>query len=459
MTFWPDRQLVFERLRYVPNPTQLLIHQDEHKTKLVAGGERAGKSFTTGMEGFSYTPFSRKGWIVGPDYWQCRPEFQYIRDAAARLDAIEQLSEPQDGKLYLRLRGGTEIWTRTGEDEQKLASEAIDFALMVEAAQQPHKNFVKLHNRLLEARKRGAGWMYVSGTFEGSLGWYPELYTDFQGENVWGARSFSLPTWSNTAVFALGERDPEILGAKARLDEATFMERFGGVPTPPKELVFREFRHTLHIQPMRFGDVEVATRDQEGWILPAKAELELWIDPGYAGAYAVLFVLIDGGLVFVVDEVYTQYETGPAVITKTTAKTALFERVRRITMDIAGRQHNAMESQAELWAKLTRLPVRSNSVAIADGILRHHTFLLDPLTRVPRLYHNVTCVGTIKEYGLYRYQEVKENRDERELPIDAHNHAMKAIAYGLYERFGVVERLSKPKPRNLIRDRARRRAA
>jgi hypothetical protein len=205
--------------------------------------------------------------------------------------------------------------------------------------------------------------------------------------------------------------------------------------------------------PIRFGKTDAPVRDENGWLLPENTELEIWVDPGYAGAYAVLFLAIVGSLVFQVDEVYARGKVGEQVIQETLAKRDLFERVKRGVIDIAGRQHNAMESQVELWQRLANLSLQSEAVPIADGIARHRTFLTDPRTLAPRLYHDPKCVGTIREYGLYRYSESTETRPENELPIDRDNHAMKALAYGLSHKFGFVDRLTKPAPRNLIVDR------
>jgi hypothetical protein len=450
------RRVVFDRLGYVPFAEQLAIHEDESALKLIAGGERGAKSWTTGKELIGDSAFLELVWIVGPDYRQAKPEFRYLVEDAIALDAIEHLSDPVDDESprTLVLHGGIKITTRSGRDPAKLASEAPDEIAMVEAAQQPYENFQKLWNRLAQKRRAGRGKLILSGTFEGSLGWYPEMWTKLQGPNEYGGKSFSLPTWANRALFPGGWDDPQIQLLRATNPEDLFWERFGGVPRPPKELVFREFLHTVHVTPMRFvAGIESAFRDDRGWALPDSGELELWVDPGYAGAYAVLFVYVEGGLVWTPDEVYLQGVTGPDVITRVMGKTELFERVRRVIIDVAGRQHNAMESQVELWERTTRLPVFSRPVGIVDGINRHRTFLVDPLTKAPRLFHDPRCRGAIREYGLYRYHEAKELRDENELPIDANNHAMKAIAYGLTHRFGVVDRLSKPTRRNLIRDR------
>jgi hypothetical protein len=227
----------------------------------------------------------------------------------------------------------------------------------------------------------------------------------------------------------------------AALPADAFLERFGGIPAANEGIVFPEFRVTTHVVPIRFGDVETPTRELEAWIIPQSAPLEVWIDPGYAGAYAVLFVAVVGSQVFVVDEIYAQGKTGEQVISEVQQKRGLWSRVKHGVIDVAAKQHHAMSSQIEVWTKLTGLHLSARPVAIPDGIMRHRTFLVDPLALVSRIFFDPKCSKTIWEHAEgYRYAETKPNRDTRELPIDANNHSCKAIAYGLVARFGYVDR-------------------
>ena len=59
---------------------------------------------------------------------------------------------------------------------------------------------------------------------------------------------------------------------------------------------------------------------------------------------------------------------------------------------------------------------------------------------MPRLFHSLNCQGTIREYGLYKYRDVKDGRPVSELPIDINNDALKAIAYGLVYDYGYAKR-------------------
>lgn len=414
-----QRRIIWQQSGYMPTALQEAIHLSPERFKLVAGGERGGKSLFSAKELLSRLFWGRLFWIVGPDYRLARPEFAYLVQDLSRLGAIASLSMPNEGPCALQLQGGARVLTRSSSDPEKLAAEPPDGILMVEAAQQSYETYLRLRGRLAEKR----GWLAMSGTFESSLGWYAEKFTEWQGPNADNGRSFSLPTWANTAIFPDREQDPEILALKAVYPEDQFLERFGGVPCPPATLVFREFRHSLHVKPCPFD--------------PARP-VSLAIDPGYAGAYAVGAVQWDHDQVSVIDCLYKRHTVAEDVIDEAMAK-PWWKNVRGGVIDIAGTQHQGMRSHVEIWASRARTPLRFRPVSIAAGILRHRTFLINPATREPRLFHDPCCGLALKEYGLYRYQEVKEARPVHEEPIDANNHLMKALAYWLYDRFGPVE--------------------
>ena len=442
-----EKALFFKSWNYAPNDLQRTIHDAPERIVLLAGGERAGKSFV-GANDLAAEAAADPGlyWIVGPDYAQARPEFNYVVDALTKIDALADVSMPKEGSCQMILRGGCIIQTKSGEDAVKLASFAPKGILMVEAAQQSFENFQKLANRTAEAR----AWLRATGTFESSLGWYADMWEVLQKpDNIWGGKSISLPTWSNTAIFPGGETDSEILRLKATNDPDVFLERFGGVPCPPKGLVFREFRYSVHVAEIAFATVEVAlwSPNDATWYLPNDSRTELWVDPGYAGAYAVEFVALSGSRAFVFDEVYAVGQVAETVIEEVKQHRDGFNRVTQSqrktgiggVIDIAARAHASSDSQEEVWRRAGGIIFRAQPTPVVDGIHRHHTFLSDPLTQVPRLIHSPKCKGAIKEYGLYRYPNDSPGRNERALPIDKHNHAMKAFAYGLVANFGFVD--------------------
>ena len=208
-------------------PEQEPIILCKEREILGAGGERGGKSYVAAeyfnvrfWEGDLY-------WIAAKDYDRCHEEFRYIAEAMIALGAVlpEDVHTPQNGQWHMKLNTGTMVKTWSLKDWLKVGFEAPDGILIAEVAQITHTEYTRLCDRTAEKR----GWVIGTGTFESSLGWFPEKWKLYQLPGQAG-KSFSLPSWCNQHVYPGGEQDPEIQRLKAKYPEAYFLERFGGVP-------------------------------------------------------------------------------------------------------------------------------------------------------------------------------------------------------------------------------------
>lgn len=395
---------------------------------LVGGGERAGKSFVSAdyfnvrfWEGDLY-------WIAGRDYDRCHAEFEYIAQAMLALGAVKpnDIHTPQNGQWLLTLETGAVVKTWSLKDWLKVGSEAPDGIIIAEVAQITHTEYTRLCDRTAEKR----GWVLGSGTYESSLGWFPELWKLYQLPAQIG-RSFSLPTWSNLRVYPGGELDPEILRLKGKYPDDYFMERFGGVPCPPSGLVFPEFRYLIHVR-------ELAIQD---------APIYLFIDPGYDGAYAVEAVQLSGETVSIVDEIYEQGLVTEQII-DVVMQRPWAKLIAGGVADIAVRQHQAMPAVEEVWLKKAGIALSSNYVKEEEGRERLHTFLtVNPIDHQPRLFIDPKCTGILSEFGVapnpftneaapYKWKEDRVGHVIGQHPDDKNNHGIKALIYGLVDQFG-----------------------
>lgn len=426
---------------FQPTAAQWPIHTDQYRFKLVAGGERAGKSATVSMYAIPRIPYCDLIWIVGPDYTTPRAEFTYIRNALAQLEMIAEISEPksQAQPAMLVTTTGCEIRTRTAHDEAKLASTPPDLIIGVEAAQMTYEAYLRMTGRVAERR----GQILLSGTFETSQDWYADLYSEWLTGDK-DSKSYSLPSWSNTVIYPKGIDDPEMLRLASSFTEERFKERHAGIPVNSPLAVHPEFNYLHH----------VTDKCQFNPSLP----VYLAIDPGHRGAYAVCAIQLDETsrythkhrrtTVNVIDEVYLQRKSVREVIKETRTK-PWWKNVNPYNagiIDIAGTQHQGNESHAEVWASHPTkggagIKLSSIYVPIIDGIDRMRDFLRDVDTGEPVLYFNPQCINTTKEFKLYRYPETHAKTGiVKELPIDAHNHSIKAITYWLCANFGFTQR-------------------
>ena len=271
-----------------------------------------------------------------------------------------------------------------------------------------------------------------------------EAYQRGQAQNDEGLVSFSMPTWSNTFIFPGGREDPEIKRLERAMSKEWFMERFGGIPTPPRGLVFNEFRNHIHT-----GTGGLYEFDPSGLVY-------LFVDPGYASAYSVEVAQVQGEHLYLIDEIYERGLVTSDII-KVAKQRPWWNRVTGGSIDIAGTQHQAMAAPAEIWMKEAGLPLRSTKVRIQDGIERVKSFLnVNPITGVPLVHINARCRGLISEMGgcpdpldgqtkVYKWRVDNSGNVIGDAPDDRYNHACKALAYGIVDLFGYSPLMRKAK--------------
>ena len=420
---------VFDLVDFEPTDLQKRILNSDKRFILVAGGEQAGKSMVASkflLQKFLTDESPGLYWLVAADYERTRAEFEYLSQDFAKIGILAEVSKRVDpGRIVLA--DGTRIETKSAKDPRTLAMRAPNGILGCEASQLDLETFYRLRGRCAPK----AGWLFLGGTFESSLGWYPQTFSTWES-GVGEEQSYSLPSYSNFHLYPGGREDPEIKRLEAFASDDFFMERIEGRPVPPRGLVFNEFRASIHS-----GEVEYVPNEP----------VHIWMDPGYAGGYALEAVQIIDDTVRVFDEIY---EIG--LVTEEMADIAMakpwWKDVQYGVIDIAGRQHQAMPAPAEVWLSKTGLYLASEKVPINDGTERLKSFLkVDPITGYPRITIDAKCKGVLSEFGAvpnpfnnqtqaYRWKQDREGNIVGNTPEDKYNHGIKALIYGLVHHFG-----------------------
>lgn len=456
-----DLAMMLDRIGWHGHSIQQEILRCQRRKILVAGGERAGKSNISGIFGATRTPYGKLFWIVGDDYETCRPEFNYWVEALIRMGAFlnpkRDISTPKVGQAVAITKTGQIIETKTAMDTRKLASKAPDGILMVEAARHDYDSYLKCVGRVAERR----GWIMLSGTFEGSLGWYVDLFNDWSSpNNSEGGIAYSMPSWYNTYIYPGGRDDPEILALERTLSRVPgmFEERCGAVPTPPSGLVFREYSPFHH----RRDDVK----------LNRSLPVYLAIDPSSGtNPYSVLacqferhvhrneigeIIAVPDAIDYcnVIDEVYVTGMIAEEVIDECKER-EWWAYVRGGAIDVEA------PDDKKRWKKLGGVQLHSEKVDQLVGIRRLKTFLYmkrDELGRVipdsgPHLRISPRVLSLPSEFSKYRRHPI--GRDElvyKERPDDNQpNHSIKALWYLLVARYGDVKSSYKFDPVNTWR--------
>ena len=413
---------------------------------LICGGERAGKSYLAALMGALLmqpnnmdNPAQSEpdlGWILGPDYKQARAEFQYILDIGEQLDFIERRSTPENptSPWSITTNWGFSLETKSANDLRKIASFPPRFIIMAEASQHTFESWLKSRARVAQKR----GHVILSGTLEKGLPWYGDLLKRWKAPNPEDGFGISIPTWENKIEFPGGWDDPEIQSLRDSLPEDMFWERFGAEPRKATNLVIPEFDYIRHVKELE-ADPDIP--------------VELWIDPG-KNAYAVLFVQTIGTRTLVLDRVYRRAAIAYDVIPETMANPLWPLVMKNINshgvIDIAGKHQYGLPSHVEVWKEEAGVVLRSNYVHQETGrdVVRYRLKAENKDDGQPlllfssRLGDSVSPDGqasdVLSEFNLWKWREYRQNSSEPHNPIDSNNHAIKALGYGLYDKFGPV---------------------
>jgi len=440
------RAICWAAMEYTPNKTQQPYVMDfiaGARLQALCGGERSGKSRTAaacaildmGPRTSEFaTESERRFWIVGPDYRQARPEFIYIHDAFSKLGYVESASMPDSDTQpwTMRTKWNTVLQTRSSGKEERLASYTVHGVLLAEASQQSRGVLDKMFGRVSET----LGWIMLVGTLENAYPWYADLIRNWEDGDPINGKSYSIPTWSNTAIYPGGMENPEIKRLRQMLPDDYFMERFGAKPRRNRNLVIPEFDKTLHI---------VAVKPE------VEAPIELAIDPG-THCYSVLFVQTVGPFTYVLDEIY---EHGAIIddIIKKVKSHPYYPLIRRNvdsfhgSIDFAGRQHSGgADSQVDIWRKqglrlFTQYRKLNDSILVVRQRLR-----INPTHQRPLVLFSSNLkagmagdkpAGIIGEFGMWRWQKQTAGSGVKQEPVDRYNDGIKALAYYLLWKHGL----------------------
>lgn len=427
------------------NPNQYAIvdwweRSDEHRVTQILGGERSGKSFLSAYFLAQATrPAERTAqgnlyWIVGPNYVQPRAEFMYIYQAFDYLNLVKgkpsmPLTENATWMFKTKLNGTYQ--TKTSYEVARLASFSLDAAIMAEAGQQVYEAYLKLLGRLTQTK----GPLIISGTLEKGSIWFEDVYRRWQGPNLMQARSWSLPTWTNTAIYPGGEQDPALVQIRSEMPPDLYQERFGGLPTLPHGVVLPEFSFSQNVKHLDFV---------EG--IP----VELAIDPGQH-CYAVLFIQHVGMVTHVLDRVYARGKIVQDVIPEVMGNPLWKHVVLRKAgvIDQAGSQHPASHSQVEIWQQQAGATLRWH-YWFEDETINALRYRIGPLNaeQRPLVFFNDhmknirneqgMALDVLAEPSLWRWPDRPAGKGEALKPVNRNNDAMKALGYKLLDQYGVM---------------------
>lgn len=464
---WEQRKAILELVGHRPTPGQEIIHAGlnhrliEVTRKLVKGGFQSGKSMFTAAEIFSWLLWINPDnpiWVIGPDYRQARKEFEYLVEFCKRAGIFNPnaATMPQsDASWRMTLLTGHTVETYSAVNLSKIAGSTPGFVAMVEAGQQPVGAF-----QIASARAALKDVpLIISGTVEDPTGWYVKLADKWSRGNSENGVSYKLPTWTNTTMFS-GKDDPKIVAFRndPTTSEEFFKARYEGEYTAPPGLVFGKtpyhpgFDENLHVRAIRMPypgyDPDADPMREVALVLPPNTPLELWIDPGWDHAYAVLIVAITEitGIktVCVLDEIYERGALDQTIIEIARGRWWWPRIVRAILDPHGSKQHHPTSPHTsydywmadpplgagikDLWADET--------VYIDEGTKKIRALMeVNPRSGLARLLIDPRCENLQWEMREGYRNKVDSEGNSLGKPRDINNDAIKALHYGVHVAF------------------------
>ena len=408
------------------------IFQRAKNVIIVRASKRGGKTIalkTSARVMHKEMPGCR-GWIMSSTYALTDMIFNDLFLSAASGDFGEVNSKSRKDRK-VEISGGGLAQAKSWDDPDAIEGESLDYIFADEAQTLDEDRYNLMRARLLDRN----GVLVMIGSPSSTDTWFLAKCEEAKVNPRWEYLEWTID--ENPFLNAEYVADLRADSSAERFDELYMLR----VRTPRGLVYSNEYDQQLS----KF-------RSEPNPNLP----MQLWIDPGTtAGAYAVLFVQVIQGNIpraFVFDEYYEHFTFSERVI-HDIKEHRYFPLVTSAVMDVAGRQHHdKAASPKELWTTLARLPVYDQRVDILPGIERVKTVLLNPATGLRRLLIHERCKYTHFEFLNYRYRETSNLLvDTKKKPIDAFNHALKAIGYGVVHNFGYRDKeKSGPKGRVLL---------
>lgn len=447
---WAQKARFFhERMGFSDElPRQTEIVRDRHRFKLVTGGWRSSKTYTTVLQladwylddlALDVLKPNDEYWLCGDTYDMCKREYEVAVEGFTKAGVLRRFTKRYDpGTIEIWLgdekQSVFKITTHTLQNPEKVASVAPRGIAVCEAGQVDMEAITNMEGRVAENRAP----IMLSGTLELSRPWYKERYTKWQSAIIQAddeSISYNLPTYSNTIIFPGGRQDPEILRLERVLPKDTFKEKIEGIPVQPRGRVHPTVRYESHVKRVSF--------------VPG-FPIYLAIDPGYSrithSAYAVECLQKIEGQWRVFDEIYEQELTVPEIIALAVKKPWWNMSPTYGVIDRAGDTHaGAQKSNVEQWLEDTGIHLQFNEVPILEGIDRLNQFLKpDPVTGEPGMIFAPHVSGVLSELGLVNYPfdpydmrmyiwKMARDGTPSRVPRNLYNHACTALRYFIWE--------------------------
>lgn len=380
---------LFGAVGYRPHVRQLDFHGSTSRFKVLIAGARFGKSLAASRDALvDLVSGPSRGWLVGPSYALCAPEFRYMRDDVIRRLVGDALVEQTPTRL--RTSWGAEVWCKSARLPESLLGEEVDWILLCEASQLAQDAF----ERYLRARLVTRNGRLLIPTTPRGHNWISDIFDKAQSQPDWYAQQAA--TWDNPHV-----TKAEIESARASLPADVFAEQFGGEFVTAHGLVYREFEPRHHVVP---------------FMPPPGTEVFRGIDFGYRAPFACLWACEDErGVLRVLREHYRSECALPDHVQELRRIDDSFIAVGCRIGPAFADPSGAGQIAALRAAGMRIVPAR-NDVTGGIEIVRSRLLMTEA---GPGMTIDPACVNLLREINGYTWADARHPRKQADHALDA----------------------------------------
>lgn len=445
-----DRQKFFDQIGYKPHREQMLYHNSRARFRIPVCGRRFGKST---MAGHDLEPkllmADKMYWIIGPTYDLGEKEFRVIWDTfivkmqMGRDKRFKKAYNKRSGNMFIQFPWNTRLEVRSADHPENLVGEALDWAIISEAAKHKLETWERFVRPALADKRGGADFPTTPEGFN----WLHKMWQLGNDPNHPDFASWSFPSWSNTAVFPGGRNDPEILLVERTSTPEWFAQEYGADFASFVGKIFPEWDEKTHVQHVEF-----------------RPELPNYIffDFGYTNPLAAIEVQITPrDEVRIWREHYKSFTTIPDHIEILKNR----EHPEGYHVDLAFGDPADPEAAATIsrdFVPCVAMPDVKSLYTWKNGIDLIRSFMKPrpqetaggslivvdefgtPAPDVPAFVVDHSCIQTVNELNNYRSKEPIKGQNVPEWGVKMQDHAIDAIRYGLVHiyKLGCLSSLS-----------------
>ena len=341
------------------------------------------------------------------------PTYQQARDIA--WEALKKGFRGaiiNESRLEIRtptLKGGESvIFLRGWESIETLRGQAFDFLVIDEVAMM--RNFWSNWEEVLRPTLTDTkGEVMFTSTPKGFNHFYDLSNEELKDKSF---KSFHFTSYDNPFL----PKD-EIEAAKSSLTPERFEQEYMAGFQKTEGLVYKEFSRDRHL----YDTLPVLNEFSD-----LRFHRYAGVDFGYRNPAAVLDIRFDGERIYVEDEWYKRERTDIQIAEYIAV--AKFEAV-----------YPDPENPGAI-EELKRKGVNVREVQKGKGSVESGTQSIREMLIRGTLKVNRRCVNLIAEFESYVYDEEKDDRNEKEKPIKANDHALDALRYCVSSLLPIVSR-------------------